>query len=176
MARVQHATVQSANDAGNRRQTVEASRLQLSLGMRQRAPWGAIALAMYGLALAAPCVETRKLFGGGTELDSGLACLLLGWMTIPWYANLFFVLAGIAGAFERYDVAIFFAVFAIATGLTLFLLDTRQVTPYFGCFAWLASMVFALIAACVGRSDQVAQLRHVDGDLIGDDPPEQRLE
>jgi hypothetical protein len=131
---------------------------------------------MYGLALVAPCVVTPKLFGGGTQLDTGFACLLLGWATLPWYANLFLALAGIANAFERHDVAIFFAVFAIATGLTLFLLDTRQIEPYFGCFAWLASMGFTLIASCVRRSDQVAQLRQVDGDLPWEHPPDQRLD
>ena len=176
VALAQHATLQGANEPGNRRQATEASPLQFSIGMRQRVPWGAIAFAMYGLALAAPCVETQRLFGGGTELDSGLACLLLGFATLPWYANLFLVLTCIASAFKRYDVAIFFAVFALATGLTLFALDPREVAPYFGCLAWLASMVFALIAACAGRSDQVAQLRQVDGDLFGQDPPDQRLD
>lgn len=176
VARAQHAALQGANEPGNRRQPMEAPPLHFSLGMRQRAPWGAIAFAMYGLALAAPCVETPKLFGGGTELDSGLACLLLGFGTLPWYANIFLALTAIAAAFKRYDVAIVFSVFALATGLTLFALDTRQIAPYFGCFAWLASMGFALVAACVGSSDQRAQLRHVEGELLWQHPAQDRLD
>jgi hypothetical protein len=174
VVRAQHATLQGANEPGNRRQATEASPLQFTLGMRQR-PWGPLALFSYGIALFLPCVETAKLFGGGTEQNLGMACLMLGWATIPWYANIFLALAGIANAFKRHDVAIFFSVFAIFTGLTLFALDTRQINPAFGCLVWLASMGFTLIASCVGRSDEVAELRHVDGDLGRQDAPEQRL-
>jgi hypothetical protein len=118
--------------------------------MRRRFEWGLLALGLYLLSLVTPCVIGQKLFGGGMESEHGMACLLLGWLTIPWYANPFLLFAAIANAFRAHEVAFVFSVTALVAALTLFGYDSRELQPHVGYFIWLASIV-AMAIASIGR-------------------------
>lgn len=118
--------------------------------MRRRFEWGLLALGLYTLSLVTPCVMGHKLFGGGMESEPGIACLLLGWFTIPWYANPFLLFAAIANAFRAHEIAFIFSVTALIAALTLFGYDTRELQPHVGYFIWLASIVATGISS-IGR-------------------------
>ena len=108
--------------------------------MRPRFEWELLALGLYLLSLVMPCVLGQKLFGGGMETEPGLACLLLGWFTIPWYANPFLLFAALANAFRAHELAFVFSVTALVAALTLFGYDSRELQPHVGYFIWLASI------------------------------------
>ncbi|MEP6865802.1 MAG: hypothetical protein ABJE66_34600 [Deltaproteobacteria bacterium] len=122
--------------------------------MRRHFEWGLLGLALYSLSLVTPCVITQKLFGGGTETEPGIACLLLGWFTIPWYANPFLLFAAIANAFRAHEVAFIFSVTALIAALTLFGYSTHEVEPHVGYFIWLASIVAIGISSIVRMHDR----------------------
>ena len=125
--------------------------------MRRRFEWGLLALGLYMLSLVTPCVITQKLFGGGTEAEPGMACLLLGWFTIPWYANPLLLFAAIANAFRAHEIAFIFSVTALIAALTLFGYSTHDVQPHVGYFIWLASIVTMGIASIVRMHDRDAK-------------------
>jgi hypothetical protein len=122
--------------------------------MRRHFEWGLLALALYLLSLVTPCVITQKLFGGGMETEPGMACLLLGWFTIPWYANPFLLFAAIANAFRAHEIAFIFSVTALIAGLTLFGYDAHDLQPHVGYFIWLASIVAMGISSIVRMHDR----------------------
>ena len=132
--------------------------------MRRHFEWGLLALALYMLSLVTPCVITAKLFGGGTETEAGIACLLLGMFTIPWYANPLLLFAVIANALRAHEVAIIFSVTALIAALTLFGYNPRDVQPHIGYAIWLASIVATGIASIVrlhDRDDREAREREL---------------
>jgi hypothetical protein len=132
--------------------------------MRRRFEWGLLALGLYMLSLVTPCVITQKLFGGGTETNPGLACLLLGWCTIPWYANPFLLVAAIANAFRAHEIAFIFSVTALVAALTLFGYDAREIQPHVGYFIWLASIAAMGVSSVVRmheRDDKEAREREL---------------
>ena len=122
--------------------------------MRRRFNWGLLALGLYMLSLVVPAVITRKLFGGGMETDPGMACLLLGWCTIPWYANPFLLFAVIANAMRANEVAIIFSATALVAAFTLFGYNPRELQPHVGYFLWLASIVATLVASVTRMHDR----------------------
>jgi hypothetical protein len=132
--------------------------------MRRHFEWGLFALGLYMLSLVTPCVVTQKLFGGGTETEPGFACLLLGWITIPWYANPLLLLAAIANAFRAHEMAFIFSVTALVAGLTLFGYNAPDLRPHVGYFIWLASIV-AMGVTCIlrmrDRDDKEAREREL---------------
>ena len=123
---------------------------------KRQIPYGPIAISLYMLSLALPAVVSvhKPLFGGGSheELMFGFQCLLIGWITIPWYANLALWIAGIALAFRQPGIAALFSFSAIGFALTLFLYTGKYVhAPHVGYVVWLASMVVVFIAS-IARS------------------------
>jgi hypothetical protein len=142
----------------------------MSASQRQT-PYGPIAIALYMLSLALPAIVSihKPLFGGGShdEFMFGFQCLLIGWFTIPWYANLALWIAGIALACRWPGLAAVFSVIAIGLALTLFLyINTFVRSPHVGYVAWLASMVVVLIASCARSRPN----REIHADNIGTAP------
>lgn len=128
--------------------------MHLQATMRPRFNWGLLALSFYLLSLFTPCVIVQKLFGGGTETGDGLVCLIFGWCTIPWYANLMLLSAVIANALRKNEVAIVFSAFALVAAFTLFGYNPRDIQPHVGYWIWLASMLAALVASVTGMHDR----------------------
>ncbi len=119
-------------------------------------PFAAIAAALYTISLVLPAIvfSMRPILWGARhdELMFGFQCLLLGWGTVPWYANVALGIAGLALTYRKAGVAIVFSVTAIALALTTFLyLGPDLRAPHVGYFAWLASMIVALVASCADR-------------------------
>jgi hypothetical protein len=120
--------------------------------LKRQVPYGPIAISLYMLSLVLPAIVSihKPLLWGAPhdELMFGIQCLLIGWFTTPWYANLALWLAGIALAYRRPGIAAMFSLAAIGLALTLGLyLNTYVRSPHVGYFAWLASMLTVLIAA-----------------------------
>jgi len=128
--------------------------LHFQATMRPRFNWGLLALSLYLLSLFTPCVIVQKLFGGGHETADGLACLILGWCTIPWYANVMLLSAVIANALRKNEVAIVFAAFAIVAACTLLGYNARDIEPHVGYWIWIASMLAAMVASITGMHDR----------------------
>ena len=132
---------------------------------QRRTPYGPIAIALYMISLVLPAIVAihKPLLWGAAhdELMLGLQCLLIGWFTIPWYANVALWVAGIALACRRPGVAAAFSLLAVGLALTMFLyVNTYVRSPHVGYVAWLASMVVVLIASC-DRSRRDHELRAV---------------
>ena len=120
--------------------------------LKRQPPFGPIAITLYMLSLVLPAIVSihKPLLWGAPhdELMFGIQCLLIGWFTTPWYANLALWLAGIALAYRRPGIAAMFSLTAIGLALTLGLyLNTLVRSPHVGYFAWLASMLVVLIAS-----------------------------
>jgi tellurite resistance protein TehA-like permease len=122
--------------------------------MRRRFEWGLLALGLYMLSLVTPCVIAQKLFGGGAQSEAGIACLLLGWFTIPWYANPLLLFAVIANALRAHEVATVFSATALVAALTLFGYDVREMQPDIGYGIWVASIVATMVASIVRIHDR----------------------
>ena len=138
--------------------------------LKRQVPYGPIAIALYMLSLVLPAIISihKPLLWGAPhdEMMLGFQCLLIGWFTIPWYANLALWIAGIALAFRRPRVAAVFSFAAIGLALTLFLyVNTLVRSPHAGYVAWLASMIVVLIAACDRSRRRLAVPDGHDGDL-----------
>jgi len=118
---------------------------------RRRAPYGAIAAALYMISLAIPAIVVlhKPLLWGAPREEAmfGFQCLLIGWLTIPWFANVALWIAAIGLACRRPGVAAVSSLAAIGLALTTFLYPEVR-AAHAGYFAWLASMVVALVAAC----------------------------
>jgi hypothetical protein len=125
--------------------------------MRARFPWGLLALALYMVSLAAPCAITPRLFGGGTETVSGLSCLLVGIVTVPWYANPLLLFAVFANALRAHGVAIIASVAALIAALTLLAYSASEVQPDVGYAIWLASMAATIVASITRMHDRNAR-------------------
>ena len=128
--------------------------MHLLAPMRPRFNWGLLALGLYMLSLVMPCVITPKLFSGGTESEAGIACLLLGMFTIPWYANPLLLFAVIANALRANEVAIIFSATALVAAFTLFGYNPRDVEPHVGYFVWLAAIVATIVASWTRMRDR----------------------
>lgn len=122
--------------------------------MRRHFNWGLLALGLYMLSLVTPCVITRKLFGGGTESEAGIACLLLGWATLPWYANPLLLFAVIANALRANEVAIIFSATALVAAFTLLGYNPRDIQPHVGYVLWLASIAATIVASFMRMRDR----------------------
>jgi hypothetical protein len=132
--------------------------------MRPRFNWGLLALGLYMLSLVMPCVLTPKLFSGGMESEAGIACLILGMFTIPWYANPLLLFAVIANALRAHEVAIIFSTTAFVAAFTLLGYNTRDIAPDFGYFVWLAAIATTIVASWTrmrDRDDRVAREREL---------------
>jgi hypothetical protein len=128
--------------------------------MRRRFEWGLVAVSLYVLSLVTPCMIVEKLFGGGTESEYGITCLLLGWLTIPWYANPFLLLAVIANAWRAHELAFIFSVAAFVAALTVFGYQAHDFQVHVGYFIWLASIAatgITSIARMQERDDNQAR-------------------
>jgi hypothetical protein len=140
------------------------TRVALLAGMRPRFQWGLLALGLYLLSLVTPCVIGQKLFGGGTQSEAGIACLLFGMFTIPWYANPLLLFAVIANALRAHEVAIIFSVTALIAALTLFGYNSQDVQPDVGYAIWLASVAATCVASITrmhDRNDREAREREL---------------
>src|SRR5690349_6009907 len=89
---------------------------------KRRIPYGWIAATLYALSLALPAlvVIQQPLIWGGPrkEMMFGLQCLALGWLTLPWYANMLLGFAAIGLAYRSHHVAAGFSFLAIILALT----------------------------------------------------------
>lgn len=123
----------------------------------RQVPFGWIAFALYIISLMIPAIIAiqKPLLWGSPhdEVMVGFQCLVLGWLTSPWYANLALWIAAIALASRRLGVAAVFSGIAIVLALTLFayldLPDTYVRAPQVGYFVWLASMVVVFVGSSV---------------------------
>lgn len=91
---------------------------------------------------------------GGYAGVAGIYCLLVGWIVpLPWSANVFLFVAGIARAHERHRWALASSLLAVCTGLT-----AVRVIPHLGVgfFVWIASMVAVVIASVLSITDSDA--------------------
>lgn len=120
--------------------------------IRRQVPYGAIAAALYVLSLMTPAVvlDGPLLWGSPKEhLIFGIHCLIFGWGTIAWYANVLLWVAAVALAYQRPSVAAVASLLACALALTTFFYVGDLIrAPHAGYFAWLASMILVLVAAC----------------------------
>jgi hypothetical protein len=121
----------------------------------RQVPYGAIAAALYALSLMLPAivvVQKPLLWGAPRdELMAGIQCLAIGWVTIPWYANVMLGIASIALACRRTDMAAALSFIAIVLALSTFaVLGPDLRTVHVGYFVWLASMVVVFVASCAG--------------------------
>ena len=120
--------------------------------MKRQVPYGAIAAGLYVLSLMMPAVVFDKplLWGPPKEhLIFGIHCLIFGWGTIAWYANVLLWVAAIALSYQRPSVAAVASLLASVLALmTFFYIDDLIRAPHVGYFAWLASMILVFVAAC----------------------------
>ena len=120
--------------------------------IRRQVPYGAIAAALYVLSLMTPAVVFDKplLWGPPKEhLIFGIHCLIFGWGTIAWYANVLLWVAAVALSYQRPSVAAVSSLLASVLALTTFFyIDDLIRAPHVGYFAWLASMILVFVAAC----------------------------
>jgi len=119
----------------------------------RRVPFEAIAAALYTVSLVIPAIIVidRPLLGGTPHNASilGFQCLIVGWLTIPWYANVMLWIAAIGLACRCRGVAIASSLVAVGLALsTLAYLGSDIHALHVGYFAWLASMVVMLVASC----------------------------
>ncbi|MFT3700022.1 MAG: hypothetical protein QM831_43155 [Kofleriaceae bacterium] len=115
--------------------------------MRPRPPWGAIAWSLYLLSLCLPAVITKALLSNHDENDLGIVCLIFGFASVPWFANLALLTAAVANAYKSDRLAVASSVIAIVLALTIFGYPKDDVRPHVGFYVWLASMVATLIAS-----------------------------
>jgi hypothetical protein len=138
--------------------------LQQQQGMpstSRRVPLGTIAAALYLVSLFLPAIIVRerpRLWDGAhDETMFGAQCLMIGWLTVPWYANVALWFASIALAFRRHELAIALSILAVGLALsTLVYLGDDLHGLHVGYFAWLGSMVLVFVAACVGARRRFA--------------------
>jgi len=121
--------------------------------MRPRFDWGLLALGLYLLSLALPCVIGRMLFSRAWETEYGITCLVWGWGTIPWYANPLLLFAALANHWRAHELAGVFAICALVLALTFFGYDSDELRPHVGYYVWLASMVATAIASFTSKRD-----------------------
>lgn len=120
--------------------------------MRPSVPWATVSLVLYLVSLVVPAVvfESRPLFGGGghEQLWPGIGCLELGWVALPWYANIALLVAAITYLARRPRAAQVFAASAFGLALTSFCyLGDDLVALHVGFYLWLASMAALFVAA-----------------------------
>ncbi|HWO18921.1 MAG TPA: hypothetical protein VNO30_09095 [Kofleriaceae bacterium] len=121
--------------------------------VKRQVPFGAIALALYMLSLVLPAIVAinEPLIWGSPhdEIMTGIQCLAIGWLTVPWYANVALCIAAIALACGRPGVAAFCSLLAIVLALSLCVYVDKHVrSPHAGYFVWLASMAVVFAGAC----------------------------
>lgn len=121
----------------------------------RRVPLGLIAALLYMLSLWTPAIALfqKPLIWGPPreEMFFGIQCLLIGWISPPWYANVALAIAAIALAYRRSAVAIACSIAAFVLALsTLAYFGPELRVVHVGYFAWLASIVVVFAAACAG--------------------------
>src|SRR5205823_8008301 len=108
--------------------------------------WASAAALLYLVSLALPAVVVPPLFRGPDQIVAGAHCLLLGWLTLPWYANPVLAFAAIALAYDCRALAACLGLAAFGLGLTTLMFpDIRYV--HAGYFTWLGSMLALVIAS-----------------------------
>lgn len=110
---------------------------------------------LYALSLVLPAIVVieQPLLWGAPHKETlfGWQCLALGWLTVPWYANILLGFAAIGLAYRSHHVAAGFSFAAIVLALTARLYVGSEIrTLHVGYFVWLASMVAVLAASCAG--------------------------
>jgi hypothetical protein len=106
--------------------------------------WPVVVLVLFAASLCLPAIRIDRHHSA-----VGVICLELGWMTVPWYANILLGLGAITLAVGWNGVALTIGVFAIFVALTTFIyarVDELEV----GFYVWLASLV-AFVVACARR-------------------------
>jgi hypothetical protein len=128
---------------------------------KKRAPLGLIAAALYFSSLATPAIvaSVEPLISGGIfgpggrreETMFGAQCLLIGWMTIPGYANLLLAIAAIGLVCRRFNFAAVCSALAFVLAMTTFGYIGEYIAMlHIGFFLWIASMVVVFVAAVDG--------------------------
>ncbi len=120
----------------------------------RRIPWNVIAVWLYMLSIVLPAVvaPSFQLFGRGhDEYLLGLQCMAIGWLTPAWYANLALASGLIAKHYECHGLAMVWALLALGLGLASTSFFFEDITPFVGCYVWLASIA-SIAAFVVGTS------------------------
>ncbi len=110
-----------------------------------------ISALLYCVSLLLPALVIYRLDlvhgrSSQTEIILGVHCLALGFIAVPWYANLIHGFAAVAHALGSRALALGFSLVAIGLALSTFLYLGRDLKyPHVGYFAWLGSMVALLL-------------------------------
>jgi hypothetical protein len=104
--------------------------------------WPIAPLVLFVVSLCLPAIWIDRHHSA-----VGVICLELGWMTVPWYANILLGLGAITLAVGWNGIALTIGVFAIFVALTTFIY-VRTGELEVGFYVWLASLVaFAITSA-----------------------------
>jgi len=134
----------------------------------RRVPFGLIAVALYVVSLCVPAIIVlhKPLFHGSPHHETmyGIQCLLIGWLTIPWYANALLFIAALWMAFGRPTVSIVASSLAVVLALSTVFLGEQIHRLHVGYFLWLASSVLTFVAACVAEQHRARAIARAQAD------------